>query len=61
MTITYKDKSITCIKHFDSHVQARQWIKRFNETAKKLHKISYVKILNKFKTIEYKIVEVKTT
>ena len=61
MTITYKDKSITCIKHFDNHVQARQWIKRFNRTAKKLHKISYVKILDKFKTIEYKIVGVKIT
>ena len=57
--IEYKDKSITCIRHFDNHVQARQWIKRFNRTAKKLHKISHVKILNQFKTIEYKIVGVK--
>ncbi len=59
MTITYKDKSITCIRHFNNEYNARQWIKRFNKTSKRLNKIGYVKILNQFKTIEYKIVGVK--
>ena len=59
--IEYTDKSITCIRHFDNEFLARKWIARFNKTAKKLHKISYVKILDKFKTIEYKIVGVKLT
>ena len=57
--IEYKDKSITCSRSFDNEYQMRNWVKRFNKTAKKLHKISYVKILNQFKTIEYKIVGVK--
>ena len=59
MNIEYIDKSVTCIRHFDNEYNARQWIARFNRTAKRLNKIGYVKILNKFKTIEYKIVEVK--
>ena len=57
--IEYIDKSITCIRRFDNEYDARNWIARFNKTAKKLHKISYVKILDNFKKIEYKIVEVK--
>ena len=59
--IEYTDKSITCIRHFDNEYNARKWIKRFNKTAKRLNKIGYVKILNQFKTIEYKIVGVKLT
>ena len=47
------------IKNFDNEYNARKWIKRFNKTAKRLNKIGYVKILNQFKTIEYKIVGVK--
>ncbi len=57
--IEYTDKSITCIRHFNNEYNARQWIKRFNKTSKRLNKIGYVKILNQFKTIEYKIVGVK--
>jgi len=57
--IEYIDKSITCIRRFDNEYDARNWIAKFNKTAKKLHKISYVKILDNFKKIEYKIVEVK--
>ena len=41
--------------------KSNTYIKRFNKTAKKLHKISYVKILDNFKKIEYKIVGVKLT
>ena len=37
----------------------KNWTARFNKTAKKLHKISHVKILDNFKRIEYKIVGVK--
>ena len=59
--IEYTDKSITCIRHFDNEYNARKWIARFNKTAKRLNKIGYVKILNQFKTIEYKIVGVKLT
>ena len=57
--IEYIDKSITCIRHFNNEFLARQWIARFNKTSKRLNKIGYVKILNQFKTIEYKIVGVK--
>ena len=57
--IEYIDKSITCIRRFDNEYEARNWIARFNKTAKRLNKISYVKILDNFKKIEYKIVEVK--
>ena len=57
--IEYIDKSITCIRRFNNEYDARNWIDRFNKTAKKLHKISYVKILDNFKSIEYKIVGVK--
>ena len=57
--IEYTDKSITCIRHFDNEFLARKWIARFNKTSKRLNKIGYVKILNQFKTIEYKIVGVK--
>ena len=59
--IEYTDKSITCIKYFDNEYQMRNWVKRFNKTSKRLNKIGYVKILNQFKTIEYKIVGVKLT
>ena len=58
--IEYKDKSITCSRSFDNEYQMRNWVKRFNKTAHKLHKISYV--INNFhknKSIDYKIVEVK--
>ena len=57
--IEYTDKSITCSRSFDNEYQMRNWVKRFNRTAKRLNKIGYVKILNQFKTIEYKIVGVK--
>ena len=58
--IEYKDKSITCSRSFDNEYQMRNWVKRFNKTAHKLHKISYViNNFNKNKTIDYKIVEVK--
>ena len=59
--IEYIYKSITCIRRFNNEYDARNWIARFNKTAKKLHKISYVKILDNFKKIEYKIVGVKIT
>ena len=59
--IEYTDKSITCSRSFDNEYQMRNWVKRFNKTAKRLNKIGYVKILNQFKTIEYKIVGVKLT
>ena len=39
--------------------KSNTYIKRFNKTAKRLNKISYVKILDNFKKIEYKIVGVK--
>ena len=57
--IEYIDKSNTYIKRFNNEYDARNWIARFNKTAKKLHKISYVKILDNFKKIENKIVGVK--
>ena len=57
--IEYIDKSINCIRRFDNEYEARNWIARFNKTAKRLNKISYVKILDNFKKIEYKIVVVK--
>ena len=57
--IEYIDKSNTYIKRFNKEYDARNWIARFNKTAKKLHKISYVKILDNIKKIEYKIVGVK--
>ena len=57
--IEYTDKSNTYIKRFDNEYDARNWIARYNKPAKKLHKISYVKILDNFKKIEYKIVGVK--
>ena len=59
--IEYTDKSITCIRHYDNELLARKWLARFNKNAKRLNKIGYVKILNQFKTIEYKIVGVKLT
>ena len=59
--IEYIDKSNTYIKRFDNEYEARNWIARFNKTAKRLNKISYVKILDNFKKIEYKIVGVKIT
>ena len=59
MNIEYTDKSNTYIKRFSNEVIARIWIARFNKTAKRLKKISYVKILDNFKRIEYKIVGVK--
>ena len=59
--IEYIDKSNTYIKRFDNEYEARNWIARFNKTAKRLNKISYVKILDNFKKIEYKIVGVKLT
>ena len=59
MNIEYTDKSNTYIKRFDNEFDARNWIARFNKTAKRLNKISHVKILDKFKRIEYKIVGVK--
>ncbi len=58
--IPYINEENNCMgKSFNNEYNARQWIKRFNKTAKRLNKISYVKILNQFKTIEYKIVGVK--
>ena len=57
--IEYIDQSNTYIKRFDNEYEARNWIARFNKTAKRLNKISYVKILDNFKKIEYKIVGVK--
>ena len=59
--IEYIDKSNTYIKRFNNEYDARNWIARFNKTAKRLNKISYVKILDNFKKIEYKIVGVKIT
>ena len=58
--IEYTDKSITCSRSFDNEYQMRNWVKRFNRTAKRLNKIGYV--INNFhknKSIDYKIVGVK--
>jgi hypothetical protein len=59
MNIEYTDISNTYIKRFDTEIDARNWIARFNKTAKRLKKISHVKILDNFKKIEYKIIGVK--
>jgi len=59
MNIEYTDISNTYIKRFDNEILARNWIARFNKTAKKLNKISHIKILDNFKKIEYKIIGVK--
>ena len=40
--IEYIDKSITCIRRFNNEYEARNWIAKFNKTAKRLNKISYV-------------------
>ena len=50
-------KSRTCTKNFENEYYARDWVKRFQKVARKLKKVSYIIILDKFKKVEYKIVE----